>query len=96
MMRTVEGPAPHQSHFSQHPADEFGSRNVGKEQKGYPQGYLSSVKLFQLLMETWRGCFGRCICLVGFDSCSWTVLSLSLFNPLLKQSLHGADGLLFP
>lgn len=64
-MNNVEDPAPHQSHSSQHPADEFGSRDLGQEQKGYPQGYLSSLKLFQLLMETLRHCFGRCICLVG-------------------------------
>lgn len=69
-MRTVEGPAPHQSHSSQHPADESGSRNIGQEQKGYPQGFLSSPKLFQLLMETWRCCFGRCICLLGFAGSS--------------------------
>lgn len=50
-MRTVKSPAPHQSHSSQHPADEFDSRNLGREQKGYPQGHLSSLKLFQLQMD---------------------------------------------
>lgn len=35
-MSNVEGPAPHQSHSSQHPEDGFGSRDLGQEQKGYP------------------------------------------------------------
>lgn len=65
MMRPVEGPAPHQSHSTQHPADEFGSRNIEQEQKGYWRGFFSSLKLFQLLMETWRCCFGRCIVWLG-------------------------------
>ena len=94
-MRTVTAPVPPQtkSHSSQRPAGVVGSRNLGREQKGH----LSPGISFQLPIETWRCCFGRCICLVVFDSCSWTVLSLSLFNFFLRQSLHhSAKGLLFP
>lgn len=46
--------------------------------------YIISVSSGDL--ETF--CFGRCICLVVFDSCHQTVLSLTLLNFFLSQSLH--------